>query len=392
MSDFLSEFETFTNEVSQLSGHAIILGDFNMHVDNPSKSDVAQFLSIIESADLVQHVNGPTQRMGHTLDLIMTRKGTSSHLSLHGTPGASFDECLIRDVTIHENLLSDHHCIRFQLSLPSLKRHKIQRSVRKFKEMDIKGFTELLQDKLTELPETTDVNTILTAYNSATSECLDKSAPRKTCSRSTRPRNPWFNENIQIACRIRRRAERKWRKNPSEANRSEFTDAIKNVNESIIHAKKDYLMETLDNADNRKVFQTLNHLLQRNIKVLQAHNCPLQLANSFAQYFKEKIMKIRESLTSNVCTNANTVYDIDNNCCIDLKDQLSEFDTITEENVRNIVMKMSASSCQLDPQPTWLLKKCLSYNLNSVTRIVNASLQPGVFPSPAHDSHHYSHH
>ena len=289
-------------------------------------------------------------------------------------------------MTIHENLLSDHHCIRFQLSLPSLKRHKIQRSVRQFKEMDIKGFTDLLQDKLTELPETTDVNTILTAYNSATSECLDKFAPRKTCSRSTRPRNLWFNENIQIARRKRRRAERKWRKNPSEANRSEFTDAIKNVNESIIHAKKDYLMETLDNADNRKVFQTLNHLLQRNIKVLPAHNCPLQLANSFAQYFKEKIMKIRESLASNVCTNANTVYDIDNNCCIDLKDQLSEFDTITEENVRNIVMKMSASSCQLDPQPTWLLKKCLSYNLNSVTRIVNASLQPGVFPSPAHEA------
>ena len=84
-------------------------------------------------------------------------------------------------------------------------------------------------------------------------------------------------------------------------------------------------------------------------------------------------MKIRESLASNVCTNANTVYDIDNNCCVDLKDQLSEFDTITEENVRNIVMNMSAS-CQLDPQPTWLLKKCLSYNLNSVTRIVNVRM------------------
>ena len=67
VSDFLSEFETFTNEVSQLPGHVIILGDFNMHVDNPSKSDVAQFLSIIESARLSSTCQWPDSKNGsHT--------------------------------------------------------------------------------------------------------------------------------------------------------------------------------------------------------------------------------------------------------------------------------------------------------------------------------------
>ena len=37
----------------------------------------------------------PDSKMGHTLNLIMTRKRTSSHLSHHGIPDASFDECLI---------------------------------------------------------------------------------------------------------------------------------------------------------------------------------------------------------------------------------------------------------------------------------------------------------
>ena len=78
-SDFLREFEILVNEASLISGH--MLGDFNMHVDCPSKSDVAQFLSIIDSAGLVQHVMGPTHSLGHTLDLIITRNEKKTLMS-----------------------------------------------------------------------------------------------------------------------------------------------------------------------------------------------------------------------------------------------------------------------------------------------------------------------
>ena len=43
-------------------------------------------------------------------------------------------------------------------------------------------------------------------------------------------------------------------------------------------------------------------------------------------------------------------------------------------------MKCANKSCELDPIPTWLLKKCLSVLLPLITKIVNMSLTTGTFP------------
>ena len=52
-----------------LPGELVILGDFNFHVDNPTKSDAVQFImSLLEAFDLTQHVDLPTHIDGHTLD------------------------------------------------------------------------------------------------------------------------------------------------------------------------------------------------------------------------------------------------------------------------------------------------------------------------------------
>ena len=139
-SDFLREFEMLVNEASLISGHMVLLGDFNMHVDCPSKSDVAQFLSIIDSAGLVQHVMGPTHSLGHTLDLIITRNEKNTYVLSHEFVSMSSPECRIHDLTIHANLLSDHHCIRFHLDLPSSVKERVKRTIRKFKDMDTERF------------------------------------------------------------------------------------------------------------------------------------------------------------------------------------------------------------------------------------------------------------
>ena len=67
--EFLSEFDTFVDFVNSLNSKLIIAGDFNLHVDVPTKSDVSHFLTTVLSASLTQHVIGPTHDLGHTLDL-----------------------------------------------------------------------------------------------------------------------------------------------------------------------------------------------------------------------------------------------------------------------------------------------------------------------------------
>lgn len=47
----------------------LILGDFNIHVCCPSHHLEKESEQLIESFDLVQHVNGPTLERRHSLDL-----------------------------------------------------------------------------------------------------------------------------------------------------------------------------------------------------------------------------------------------------------------------------------------------------------------------------------
>ena len=70
---FFKEFCTFLEQVIILSGNILIVGDFKFHVDNTRNSDTITFNKILESFNLQQHVNEPTHKQGHTLDLIITR-------------------------------------------------------------------------------------------------------------------------------------------------------------------------------------------------------------------------------------------------------------------------------------------------------------------------------
>jgi len=50
----------------------LITGDFNILVDDLTDSNAIQFLSLLDLANLTQHVLFPTHRHSHTLDLVIT--------------------------------------------------------------------------------------------------------------------------------------------------------------------------------------------------------------------------------------------------------------------------------------------------------------------------------
>jgi hypothetical protein len=99
---FLREFQTMLERLVLLLGELVILGDFNFHVDNPTKSDAVQFMSLLEAFDLTQHVDLPTHIDGHALDLLITR-------------ASSVD--LISGVCVTEPFISDHLVVHFTLNI-----------------------------------------------------------------------------------------------------------------------------------------------------------------------------------------------------------------------------------------------------------------------------------
>ncbi len=57
--------------------------------------------------------------------------------------------------------------------------------------------------------------------------------------------------------------------------------------------------------------------------------------------------------------------------------QLSEFKSLTEDEVKKIVLKSPNKYYELDPIPTNLLRKCIDEILLLLTKIINLSLQLG---------------
>jgi hypothetical protein len=93
------------------------------------------------------------------------------------------------------------------------------------------------------------------------------------------------------------------------------------------------------------------------------------MADNFADYFLSKIQNIRDALSHVPTFSPETQI----GC------RLSTFHPLTSDQVNNIIPSLSTKSCELDAMPTKLLKEVISAILPVITRIINLSLEHGVF-------------
>ena len=98
---FLEEFDNFLCDISDLPGKPLIVGDINLHADDPSKTEVSQYLALLSQHDFSQVVDRPTHKGGHTLDHIICRH----------------DDNLLTNCEVSPNRYgSDHHMIECKIN------------------------------------------------------------------------------------------------------------------------------------------------------------------------------------------------------------------------------------------------------------------------------------
>ena len=56
------------------------------------------------------------------------------------------------------------------------------------------------------------------------------------------------------------------------------------------------------------------------------------------------------------------------------------FSSLSQDNIRGLILNASNVSCQLDPIPTYLLKDCCDVLYPIITKMVNMSLEEGRVP------------
>jgi hypothetical protein len=105
------------------------------------------------------------------------------------------------------------------------------------------------------------------------------------------------------------------------------------------------------------------------------HESASDLASKFAIFFKSKIDKISAEFDSCNVSENSLQYDGETT------DLLNCFEPASVEEVEQVMSKLSNKTCDLDPLPTWVLKQNISVVSPVVTRIVNASMNDGIFPN-----------
>ncbi|XP_072015041.1 uncharacterized protein [Amphiura filiformis] len=342
-----------------MSSKIVLVGDFNIHVNEPFKSDVSHFLTTIDNAGFHQHVVGPTHINGNTIDLVISR----------------LDEDLVMNCAV-DLRLSDHNVISFSVQQHKPKPKKIMVASRRLNQVNQDAFQADLSTEFASFDKKYEnVNDMAMCYDTIVRQVLDKHAPVKNTIRS-RPSNPWYNEEIHQSRRFRRKLERKWRKSRLESDRQQYITQRTVTNEMIEMSKQNFYRNELENADNKTVFKKVNGLLNRDTKVLPAHESAQELANDFASFFNNKVTTIYQDLGKDQPDLDRYDPLPERPVCV----SFSEFDLLGEEDVLKALNKASTKSCLLDPVPTWFLKQNIHVFVPIITRIINESLHTGVFP------------
>ncbi len=360
VSMFLEEFTSLLERLATAHGHLVMVGDFNFHINDPKDSDAKRFMDVLNTFGLTQHVSGPTHKRGHTLDLVITRSS----------------EDVVSDIYVSAPVIADHSAIHFKLacSKPGFERKTI--TFRRLKSIDLKSFSQdILSSPLHSNRENT-LECLVNQYQNVLSDILDKHAPLRTKVVTIRPSAQWYTPDIDDEKRKRRQLERKWKSSGLHTDQDAFLMQSYKVDEMIFVSKKTFYNSVIsDNPkDQKTLFRVVDKLLHRNSQTpLPSHDSMNVLVDQFANFFVDKIAKIRESLNQSQATHrqAGPRPHVPT---------LSEFPAVTEEYVKKLITGGAAKSCMLDPVPTWIVKDCLDALLPIITEIINLSLSSAAVP------------
>ncbi|XP_059188467.1 uncharacterized protein LOC131971162 [Centropristis striata] len=324
---FLNEFSSLLTSVCAMSPTVILLGDFNIHIDNPSNIFAKDFTSLLDCLGITQHVNLPTHNKGHILDLICCTDITPTNLDVTDFP------------------ISDHKAVLFDIRT-QLHKAKEQRTIsfRNIKHIVTTDLSTLISSYPSP-PPASSLTDLVTHYNNCLSSSLTALAPLKTRSVSFTHTAPWFTPELRQLKATGRRLERLYKKNWTHCN-------------------------------NRVLFSTVSHLLQPP-KTLPPEISTDQ-CTAFLDFFTSKINTIHQQLASS-CTPSNDPPWMTTTGQPHIS-PLSDFTPVSEHTIVELIHKAKTTTCQLDPLPTSLVKACLPSISPMITNIINSSLTTGTVP------------
>lgn len=374
---FLEEFDDYLQTLSTKTGTPVIAGDFNLHMEKPDDLYPKKFLQLLSQYKLFQYVPiVPTHDQGGTLDLVITNQSFAEKMG-------EFD--------IHQSSTSsDHFLVLFDVELKTIPKENTitYTTYRNFAKIDVCKFKEdIINSELGNFASLTSVDEAVSLYDSVLTKLMDKHCPvikRKLGKKPT----PWMDLELRTLRRLRRAAERAWRK--GTGTRADYIKLRDDFTYQEFIKRSSHHRESLraSAGDTKTLYKKLNRLLGNESHDLPRHMDSNKLSEDFKDFFAEKVNQIRRDIfaTEDEMTlelndsfiEEHTPQEIAGstlNCSFD------SFSTITSKDLKDLVSKMSNKFCCLDPIPTFLLKMCVDELTPILLQILNTSLTTGCFPT-----------
>ena len=125
---FTEQLPDHLDYVDNLPGFVCLVGDMNIHCDNPLQSQTKQTLTTLSLYSLVQVINKPTHRRGHIIDWVIVRP----------------DDDIQIESAVTDSLESDHYCTKSYINVSVSKPSTLYRTAMNIASIDRPSFIDEL--------------------------------------------------------------------------------------------------------------------------------------------------------------------------------------------------------------------------------------------------------
>ena len=277
---FLEEIIQLFEILLTLKENIILAGDVNIHNDEDELYS-NRFKDILNTFNIIQHVDFPTHIKGHTLDIIATFS----------------DNPIILDIKSNEYDVSHHFLVDFNAAISPEKRLYKSISYRNTKDINWDQFNKDVSDKLL-ISSASSFENNVSNYSEILSGVLNDHAPLKSRTVKVVPDAPWFDFEYEKLRKLRRKAEKQYKRSGLVVHKENYRNIRKQTTELAQEKKHKYYADKLGSSDSKKLYSVVNQLLDNNQDViLPDTNDDKELANGFMNYFVEKNEKSDRNLT-----------------------------------------------------------------------------------------------
>ena len=279
---FTEQLPDLLDYVNNLTGFVCLVGDMNIHFDNPLLSLTKQTLTTLSLYNLDQVINKPTHRCSHIIDWVIDRHDDDIH----------------RISTVTDSLESDHHCTKSYFNVSVSMPSTLNRAVRNMANIDRPSFIAEISS-VSEFSSVENANQFCDLLRTA----LDKHAHpslRKFITHNSSPLFASIRDGLLIAKRERRQVERKWRNTKLTIFKDLYRQAEHNVSKLVHTAKCRLCTERIDLASSSKeLLKIVCTLSNRHPpKILPSIYPSADLPSIFINHLNNKVWKIRANIAS----------------------------------------------------------------------------------------------